>query len=428
MTTSAVLLFCVSFIVLNGLFVAAEFALIGAPKAAIAHRAARGDRLAVRLLALLRSPHRQDRYVATSQLGITFASLGLGMYGEPLIAHILEPHFGSVPVGAGALSGALALVVLTLAHVVLGEIMPKSLALQHAERMARLAYWPMRAIFLVLYPFVWALNGVANAVVRALGLQRQEDAAERLYTPEELQFVVEESEQGGAIRAESGRLLRELLEFGDLTAGQVMTPRVRVVGIPSGATPAEVRATIASARHTRYPVFDGDLDHVLGVVHVKELLRRLIAGEPIAAADAASMPVVPDTAPLDDVLATLQREHAHAAIVVDEHGGTAGLITLEDLFQEVVGDIDEGATQHTGLVPLADGSVRVPGTLRLEELGEHFDTPLTHEEVESVSGLVLALLGRPPLVGDLVEYGRLRLEVTSLSGLGVREVRAWLVD
>jgi magnesium and cobalt exporter, CNNM family len=421
-------LFCVTFVLLNGLFVAAEFALIAAPKVTIAHGADRGDALSKRLLAILSSPRRQDRYIATSQLGITFASLGLGMYGEPLIARMLEPHFAEVPMGAGALAGALALAVLTLAHVVLGEITPKSLALQHAERVARLAYWPMRTVFLALYPFVRVLNGIARALLRALGMRRDVNETERLYTPEELQLVVEESEQGGAIRAESGRLLRELLEFGDLTAGQVMTPRVRVVGIPAGAAPDDIRATVATAPHTRYPVFDGDLDHVLGLAHVKDLLRRLIAGDPLAASHAAPMPVVPETAALDDVLATLQREQAHVAIVIDEHGGTAGLLTLEDLFQEVVGDIDEGVTQPTAVVPLSDGSLRVPGTLRLDELGQHLDSPLRHEEVDSVSGLVLALLGRPPVVGDQVAYGRLRLEVTSLRGRGVGAVRAWLVD
>ena len=422
----ALVLVCGAFIVLNGLFVAAEFALIGAPKAAIAHGAEQGDRLSVRLLSVLSSPRRQDRYIATSQLGITFASLGLGMYGEPLIARVLEPHLGHLPIGAGAIAGVLALALLTFAHVVLGEIMPKSLALQHAERLARLAYWPMRLSFLVLYPVVRALNGVAWALLLALGIRRQENEAERFYTPQELQFVVEESEESGAIRAESGRLVRELLEFGDLTAAQVMTPRVRVVGLAAGAGPDEIRGIVAAARHTRYPVFDGDLDHVLGLAHVKDLLRRLIANEPIAAADAGPMPLVPETATLDDVLATLQREQAHAAVVVDEHGGTAGLLTLEDLVQEVVGDIDEGATQPAAVVPLADGSLRVPGTLRLEDLGQHLDLVLEHEEVESVSGLVLALLGRPPVVGDQVEYGRLRLEVASVSGRGVREVRAWV--
>lgn len=428
MTAGGVLLFCFGLIVLNGLFVAAEFAMIGAPKTAIEHRAGRGDRIARRLLEVLRSPGAQDQYIATSQLGITVASLALGMYGEPLVASLVQPYVAGVPLGAAALSGAIALGALTLMHIVVGEVVPKSLGLQHAERTARLAYWPMRVTLRVFYPFVWALNGIGNLGLRLIGIRRQENVHEQTYTPEELQLIVQESEEGGAIRAESGRLVRELFEFGDLTAGQVMVPRVRVAGIRAGAPPDEVRGLVASKRQARFPVFEGDLDHIVGVVHARDLLRRLLANEPVAASDATAAPVVPETAPLDDVLATMQRAGAHVAVVVDEHGGTAGLVSIEDLFEEVVGDIDEGTTGAAEVVTLADGSVRAPGTLRLDELGRHFDLTMEHEEVESVSGLVLALLGRPPLIGDVVEYGRCRLEVLSLSGLGVREVRVWLVD
>jgi len=429
MTLTGVILLCFAFIALNAVFVAAEFSLIGAPRTAIEGRAGQGDRLSRRLLEILGSPEQQDRYIATSQLGITVASLGLGMYGEHLLAALLRPHLGHIPlIGAAALSGALSLGLLTLVHIIFGEMAPKSVALQHAERVARLAYWPMRATLIVLYPFVRALSGVARTCLRLLGVRRQDNVREQFYTPEELQLIVEESEQSGAIRAESGRLLRELFEFGDLTAGQVMMPRVRVVGLPVPAAPDEIRKLIAAARHTRYPVYEGDLDHIVGMVHVKDLLRLLIADQPVSSTDVKPMPVVPETAALDDVLATMQRAAAHMAVVIDEHGGTAGLISLEDLFEEVVGDIDAGTTGTADLVPLPDGSVRVAGTLRLDELGQHFDIGLDHEDVDSVSGLVLARLGRPPLVGDIVDYGRLRLQVTRLRGLGVGEVRAWVMD
>src|SRR5262249_21146934 len=159
------------------------------------------------------------------------------------------------------------------------------------------------------------------------------------------------------------------------------------------------------ARHTRYPVFESDLDHIVGTVHVKDLLRQLVNNTELTGADVRPMPVVPETAALDDVLTTIQRGNAHMAIVIDEHGGTAGLISLEDLFEEVVGELEEGATRPSAIVPLADGSVRVPGTLRLDELGQYFDLTLEHPEVDSVSGLVLTLLGRPPLIADVVEYG-----------------------
>ena len=422
------LLFCFAFVVLNGLFVAAEFALIGAPKTAIEHRAGTGDRLARRLLGVLESPQEQDRYIATSQLGITVASLALGMYGEPGVAALVRPWLGGFGAAAATVASIIALGLLTLAHIVFGEIAPKSLALQRADRIAQLAYWPMRITLLVFLPFVRALNGIANGSLRLIGIRRHEHAAEELYTPEELQLIVQESEQSGAIRAESGRLLRELFEFGDRTAAQAMQPRVRVRGVRAGAAPSDVRALVAKDRQTRYPLYEGDLDHIVGVVHARDLLRRLLANEPVTTADATPMPVVPESAALDDVLATMQRSGAHVAIVVDEHGGTAGLVSVEDLFEEVVGDIDEGTSEAPALAPLADGSVRAAGTLRLDEIGQHFDLTMEHEEVESISGLILAQLGRPPVVGDVVEYGRLHFEVTRVSGLGVGEVKVKLID
>jgi len=429
MSFTNIALFCFAFVALNGVFVAAEFALLGASKTTLEYRASQGDRLAKRVLRIVASPSEQDRYIATSQLGITVASLGLGMYGEPLLAAALRPHLPVVPlVSVGALAGAAALTLLTSVHILAGEMAPKSIALQHPQWIGRLAYWPMRLTGIIFYPLVRLLSGIAVTALGLFGIRRQTRAHEESYTSEELQLIVEESEQGGAIRAESGRLLRELFEFGDLTAGQVMMPRVRVVGLPVGAAPDEIRNVVASARHTRYPVFESDLDHIVGNVHVKDLLRQLVNNTELTGADVRQMPVVPETAALDDVLTTMQRGNAHMAIVIDEHGGTAGLISLEDLFEEVVGDLEEGATRPSAIVPLADGSVRVPGTLRLDELGQYFDLTLEHPEVDSVSGLVLTLLGRPPLIGDVVEYGRVRLEVTELSGLGVGDVRAWIVD
>ncbi len=204
-------------------------------------------------------------------------------------------------------------------------------------------------------------------------------------------------------------------------------PRVRVAGIPVGATAEDLRRIVVSHRRTRYAVYEGDLDHIIGMVHVKDLLRPLTQGGALRADDARRMPVVPETASLDDVLATMQRGQAHMAVVIDEHGGTAGIVGLEDIFEEVVGEIDEGASATPSLVALEDGSVRAAGTVRLDELGRHFNIDLEHEEVDSVSGLVLARLGRPPVKGDRVDYGRLRLEVTATSGRGVREVRASLL-
>jgi CBS domain containing-hemolysin-like protein len=418
-------------LLLNALFVAAEFAIVSAPRAAVERRAQQGDRTAARLLATMTSARAQDQYIATAQIGITLASLGLGMYGEHTLAMWLEPRLEAAGAGrlvaAHALASITAVTVLSYLHIFIGEMIPKGLALSHAESTAHAVYVPMAAARLVLLPFVISLNYIGNVCLRLMGVRRQANPHELFYTPEELRLVVEESQREGVIRAEAGLILRELFEFGDLTAGQAMVPRVRVVGLPVSAGPAEMRRIVSDARHTRYPVFEGDLDHVLGMLHVKDLLRRLIHDEPISASDVRRLPVVPETTPLDDVLTTMQRTRAHMAVVIDEHGGTAGIITLEDLFEEVVGEIDEGVPRTPALAPDTDGTVRAAGTVRLDELGQHFGVELEHEEVESVSGLVLARLGRPPAVGDVVEYRRVRLEVTATTGRGVREVRARLL-
>jgi CBS domain containing-hemolysin-like protein len=424
MTLGGVLLICLVLVIVNGLFVAGEFALLASPRPTLERRAAGGDRVARGLLAVIASPERQDRYIATAQLGITIASLGLGMYGEHALAAHFETRLPTVPfLGPAALAATLSLGLLTLAHIVLGELVPKGLALQRPERVARLTAAPMRITLAALYPLVAISNGLSWSVLRLLGIRRQAETRD-LYTPEELQLIVEESERGGALGGEAGKLLRELFEFGDLTAGQAMVPRVRVAGVRVGATPSEIRRILLTRGHTRYVVYERDLDHILGMIHVKDLLRRLLAEEPVTASDARRVPVIPETASLDAVLETMQRADAHMTVVIDEHGGTAGILTLEDLFEEVVGELDEGALGGGPIAPQPDGSALVAGTARLDELGQHFHLDLEHEDVDRVSGLILARLGRPPIVGDVVVYDRIRLEVTATRGRGVREARA----
>jgi CBS domain containing-hemolysin-like protein len=417
-------------ILLNGIFVAAEFAIVGAPRASIDARAARGDLLAQSVQEILRNPQLQDRYIATAQLGITVASLGLGMYGEHVLAdwiyHTLGRAGAPAVLVSHGLASVVAIAILTYFHIVVGEMIPKSLALQQAERMALWITPPMLWIKTLLFPLVVALNSIGNRVLKVFGVNRQVQTQEQYYTPEELQLIVQESEELGAIRAESGQMLQVLFDFANLTAGEVMVPRVRITGIPLGSTPARVRELLGSAPHTRYPVFVQDLDHIVGMIHIKDLLRLLLRNEPVGQAHARPLPVSPETAPLDAVLAAMRRERTQMAIVIDEHGGTSGIVTLEDLFEEVIGDIDEGPGSPPQAYRDADGRLRVPGTMRLDELGQHLDLDLEHEDVDSVSGLVLTLLGRPPEVGDVVRYDRLMLDVTSVKGHGVEEAAVTL--
>jgi CBS domain containing-hemolysin-like protein len=412
-------------ILLNGVFVAAEFAIVGAPRAAIDARAARGNRLAAAVQAILRDPKRQDRYIATAQLGITAASLGLGMYGEHVLADWIYHHLGNTGAPAWLVSHGLASVVaiaiLTYFHIVVGEMIPKSLALQKAEQMALWITPPMLWIKTLLFPLVVALNEIGNGVLKVFGVNRQVQNSEQYYTPEELQLIVQESEELGAIRSESGQMLQVLFDFANLTGGEVMVPRVRITGIPLGTTPEKIRELLGRAPHTRYPVFEQDLDHIVGMIHIKDLLRLLLRNEAVGQGHARPVPILPETAPLDTVLATMRRERTQMVVVIDEHGGTSGIVTLEDLFEEVVGDIDEGPGSAPQPYRDPDGRLRVPGTMRLDELGQLFDLDLEHEDVDSVSGLVLTLLGRPPQVGDSVRYDRLALDVTAVKGHGVEE-------
>jgi CBS domain containing-hemolysin-like protein len=409
---------------INALFVAAEFAIVGAPRANVEHHAAQGSRLAARVARILEDPRRQDRYIATTQVGISAASLGLGMYGEHVIAGYIEVWLAPLDaarwIASHAFASGIAVAILTYVHIVIGEMVPKGLALQSAMRTAMYVSPFVEALEVALMPLVVALNAAGNGLLALFGIKRQENEAERYHTSEELQLIIEESHQRGMLRDESGRILHELFEFGNLTAGEVMVPRVRLVGIAVDTGIGEAEDIIRRTPHTRYPVYSRDLDHIEGSVHIKTLLRHIVAGTPVTLHDARPLPHVPTTTPLDDVLAAMRRARAHMAVVMDEHGGTAGVVTIGDLFEEVVGDIDE----DRGRLPISKdalGRVVVRGTVRLTSAGDALGVTLEHPDVQSVSGLVLALLDRPAQVGDVVTWGHVRIEVTAVAGRGVAE-------
>jgi CBS domain containing-hemolysin-like protein len=412
-------------IIVNGVFVAAEFAIIGVPLASLERRARQGHSVARRVAAIVRDPRQQDQYIATAQLGITFASLGLGMYGEHVLAEWLYGVFAVfgawewIPRHAAATVAAVA--TLTYLHIVLGEMVPKALALQQAERTTLWIARPVLAVKFALYPLVIGLNSLGNLLLRMFGVNRQ--FAQPLgHSPAELEYVIEESQQGGALRAEAGTLLQDLLQFTSLTAGEVMVPRIKVAGIPLGEPAEELARLLRGSHYTRFPVYRDDLDEIAGCVHVKDLLELLLNGRPVAEADLRPVAYVPHTADVDAVMLAMQSAKAELAVVLDEYGGTAGIITVKDLLDEVLGEIHEDAVSSE-IRMLSPGLLEVAGTVRLAEIGELLDVDLEHEEVETAGGLVMALLERPPRFGDKVEYRGLTIEVTALAGMGVRTCR-----
>jgi CBS domain containing-hemolysin-like protein len=314
----------------------------------------------------------------------------------------------------------IAVAMLTYFHIVIGEMVPKALALQRPHRTVLYVSPVIRLLERAILPLVVSLNAVGNGLLALAGIRRREVDGERYHTAEELQFIVQESQEGGLLRGESGQILRDLFEFGDRTAGEAMVPRVLLVGIPIGAEPDELRAIVRTHAHTRYPVYSGDLDHIVGSLHIKEILRHLISNQPVTARDGREVPYVPGPTPVDEVIAAMRRYRAQMAVVMDQHGGTAGLVTMEDLFEEVIGDIEEGRGR-AAIVPEAGGAVRVRGTVRLDEVAKSLDWPLEHPKVTTLSGLVLLLLGRPALLGDVVTWNQVRVEVTKVAGRGVAE-------
>lgn len=410
-------------IFLNGIFVAAEFAIIGVPRAAIERRAVAGEPGAALVQAILRDPLQQDRYIATAQLGITLASLGLGMYGEPILAEWLagglEEMGASRWIAAHTVASALAIAILTYFHIVIGEMVPKSLALMHAESTALWITRPMLWAKFATYPLVITLNGLGAAILRAMGIERRLTSG-HYHTAEELQLIVEESEESGVLNPAAGQMVRELLELREQTAERVMVPRVHVTGIPLGASPEELATIVSSTHHTRYPVFEGTLDQIIGLIHIKEVLRLLVINRPLQQGDLRPLSFVPETALVDTVLAAMRRAHTHMVVVIDEYGGTAGIVSIEDLCEEVVGEIGEEPGASITTFVDSEGSLHVPGPWRLDEVSEQLGLELSHEEVDTLGGLVLHLLGREPRVGDIVTYEGIAITVAALEGHGIK--------
>ena len=401
-------------VALNGFFVAAEFGIIGVRSTQLEEMEGEdkgGKRKKV--LNILDSRHKQDQYIATAQLGITIASLGLAMYGEPQIAHFLEPFISQLwfePSEAmvRTIGYVVALSVLTYLHVVLGEMVPKSMALSDAPKVVVALTRPMQISQMILIIPVRILNGIGRLLLRLFKVPPAE-GHDRVLSAEEIELLVSESAEGGLLHQDEEEMIRNIFDFSDRVVGQVMTPRTRVQAIPIDIGKDKLLKIVTESRHSRFPVYDGDRDHIVGIVHLKDMIRQTM--KPESKFDIRlilrSAPAVPEDFSVENLLIAFKAQRLHMAIVLDEFGGMAGVVTLEDLVEEVVGEVrDEFDQEHEPYVEIEPGILEVAGDYLVDDLieevylGDKDDLP----DVETVGGLVVTKLGRPPKVGDEVIY------------------------
>lgn len=411
-------------VVINGVFVAAEFALVGARRSRLETLADTGNGAAQWLLGVFDRANGKDRYIAIAQLGITLASVGLGMYGEPAIAKWLYGPIESVGLDTDAahtVGFAIALGFITFLHVVFGEMIPKALALQAPEAVVTRVNPVMRAFGWLFRPMVHVLNWLALALMRLLGI-REPDRNASLYTSQELMIVTEETAHSGQLGSVRSRLINNIFELEDRTAAQLMTSRHRMRALDLQTPTADVARLVATSSLSRYPVTDGALDRVVGVLHTKDFIRaRTQQGEVSLAALVRSLPTVLGSSTADELLELFKRSRVHAALVVDEFGGTLGFVTLEDLVADVIDE--EDAEPDAWIHREADGSLLLDGEVTLAELRENHGLALEHEEVETVAGLFLAASGLVPSPGDMIEVAGHRLVAEDVQGIKITRVR-----
>lgn len=412
-------------VLLNGLFVAAEFAIIGVRQTRVAQLADEGNPVARRLLNTLDDRAQVDRYIASAQLGITLASLGLGMYGEPAIAHVLEEplrHWFGLQGGAvHTVSFIIGLSLITYLHVVVGEMVPKSLALQFAERTVLALARPMALMQKLFSLPITVLNVIGLWVLRRLGVPPPTEKS-RLHTPGELEMIISEGVVGGLIESHEFALFENIFDLSDLHVHQMMTPRVKVEAIPISIGEEALAEKVQLSPFSRFPVYEGTIDHVVGVLHVKEFISQQLDETPFNIRAMMHEPVfLPASASAYELLATLEKRGAHFAVVAGEFGGTAGIVTLEDLLEEVVGEVwDEfDADLREPVTVIAPGHLLVKGSARLHELQEYVDLSHYAGIADSVGGLLLAHVDLPPRRGDSVELDGVTLRIEDLDGMTV---------
>jgi CBS domain containing-hemolysin-like protein len=407
-------------ILLNAFFVAAEYALVTARKTRIHELELQGNRRARAVLKIVADP---PRFIAAMQLGVTATSLAIGAIGEQALAQVLDPILASV------IAFALAFLIITFLHVVIGELVPKGVALGHAETTALAVSAPVRGFFVLFKPLIWVLQKSSEVILRALGLQPPGGEME-VYSEAELKMLLSRSTEEGELQQQEQEMLYKVFDFADKEVSAVMVPRPEVVALSIDLPPEEALAAVIESPYTRYPVYRGSMDEVVGVLHVRDLFSALVdRGIVGVQLEQLLRPahIVPETKDLAALLTEFRRTNHHLAIVVDEYGDLEGIVTLEDLLEEIVGEIeDEFDLPDESIERLDDGRMRIHGTFPIDDFNEQFHKSLPAEDYHTVGGFVFGVLGRAPEPGDEVEHDGSTFRVLEVEGSRIEKLEVEL--
>src|SRR5882724_1770910 len=409
-------------ILLNAFFVAAEYALVTARRTRIIELHHQGNRRARAVLKITSDP---QQFIAAMQLGVTLTSLGIGALGEQALARAFESWL------ATALAVILAYLILTYFHVVIGELVPKGVALGHAEGTALWVSGPVRAFFTIFAPFVWVLRKSTDAVLHLLGLEPPSAEREPL-SEAELRMLLSRSSEQGEIEHEEQQMIDKVFVFGDKEAADVMVPRPEVVAVSLSMPPEQALKAVLDSPYTRYPVYRESIDDIVGVLHVRDLFTAVHdRGIVDVHLEEIVRPayVVPETKDLASLLQEFRKTNNHFAIVVDEYGGTAGICTLEDLLEEIVGEIeDEFDVAEVQIEQIDDDTYHIDGMFSIDDFNGRFGTELPDEDYHTLAGFVFGQLGRAPQPGDDVAFDGLRFDVLEVDGNRIERVAVTFLE
>jgi CBS domain containing-hemolysin-like protein len=416
---SLALMVVIALIAVNGFLVAAEYALVSVRRTRIQELVDDGSRRAASVKAGLDDI---NRYVATTQLGIVACTIGIGVLAQPGMSHLLEPPLTAIGIGGGALEAValgVTLLLLTSIHVMVGTALPRNVALQKAERIALVAIPPLALLCRLLAPLTWLLQRLADGMSRLLGVEPP-PGMHMIHSEEELKLLVSQSSKGGVLEDSEQEMLYNVFDFADTDVAQVMVPRPDVVGFPVDLEPAAMLEAVVSQPFTRYPIYRGSMDDVLGILHIRDLFTAVEQqGKDLVRVESLLRPahVVPESKSLAGLLTDFRTSKSHLALVIDEYGSLAGIVTLEDLIEEIVGEIDdEHDRPEQPLEHMGEGHVRVDGKFSVEELNERFGLALPSGDYHTIGGVVFGLLGQAPHEGDVVRLGDVRMEVVETDG------------